>query len=338
VRSLAHSNGSASHLRAGYVVPVIVFPALAILSARHIFPLLEPSILGDAIAASCTAGAPAARAYTGVPKLDGTLCTLVSFFRAALTPAGESFTAWLVSGIAPIVVFTFVEAARARRPAVLSAPVAALLGVIYQMLTGAVVLPAYWLAFILLGAGTRRGRVAAGHARAVAFAVLGAFVIPAIGMMGTAGEPRVTALWQAFPVVFFALERAFLLVQPRAGFATSGTRTIQTTYALLGAAHAAVHLAIALPSLGDVDALQAAFVPRLFGPADGVAADVAAVTFLQFDAVGIFGAAMLAVLWFARTPAQIGGLLLWNVFAGAMIGPGAALAAVYVWREEKVGQ
>jgi hypothetical protein len=58
--------------------------------------------------------------------------------------------------------------------------------------------------------------------------------------------------------------------------------------------------------------------------------------FLQWDGVFGFGSTLLATLWFAKNTSQFFGILLWNVIASVVVGPGAAIAAVALFREAQL--
>ena len=54
---------------------------------------------------------------------------------------------------------------------------------------------------------------------------------------------------------------------------------------------------------------------------------------LQWDGVFAFASTLLATLWFARNGRQAICLALWNVIGSVVVGPGAVIASVALWRE-----
>jgi hypothetical protein len=130
----------------------------------------------------------------------------------------------------------------------------------------------------------------------------------------------------------------YLILQPTTfGSRLSGTQTIRSYYLGLVIVGVLFHFTIVLPNLGNIGLLQRTFVPHIFVVGEPTTVAQAALNFLQWDLVFIAGAAMLASLWFARNAKEVAVLALWNVLAGLVFGPGAALAAVYAWREGTIG-
>jgi hypothetical protein len=318
----------------GYVLPGITFPTLTVLGAKYIFAhFLNPSLTG-ALKTQCEPGQPFSGFYTGITPLDGLLCSLVAFFVAALQPLGESLTTSLVVQLLPLALFTFYEGARTGRAWLFSGTGAAILGLGYQRFTGGVILPLYWLALIVTGAHKRAGRVSQRNADGLAFAAIVAYAVPSVMMVGTHNAGW-TALWQGFPVLIWIAHWIHFLIVPTAlsANAYSGAGTVQKTYIACAIIAAITHLITVLPNLSDLDVLKHVFIPRVVTVDEVLSMQAGTLNFLQWDAIFISGAAALASLWFGRNTVEVVGLAIWNVVAGAIIGPGAALALVYAWRE-----
>jgi hypothetical protein len=322
----------------GFVIPALLFPSLTVLATKLIFVHSKDPVVSEGLKSQCIpAEGPLALPYTGFDPVDRVLCALVAFFIESFKPRNETFTSYLVAHLAPVVLFSFVEAARNGRPWIISSPMAVLFGLGYQLLTGAVALPLYWLTFIVSGAYKSSGNVDLRHARGTAFGLLVGLTVPSIGMIAT-HDPAWTALWQAIPLLFWITQRVYLLIQPSTTSSNlSGTPTIRSLYLGLVTVGAIVHLAIVLPNLGNIGLLQRTFVPHIFVVGEPTTVAQAVLNFLQWDLVFIAGAAMLASLWFARNTKEVAMLALWNVLAGLVLGPGAALAAAYAWREGTIG-
>jgi hypothetical protein len=335
----------------GYALPALIFPILTAFAMKTIFVHFKDPVVTEGLSKHCipNQGLPLAISYTGIGPIDKTLCALNGFFLEAFEPRNETFTTYLVVAVAPIALFMFVEAARKNRPWILSAPMAVLFGLGYQRLTCAVVSPLYWLTFITSDAPkpAPSGKVDLRYARSIIFAALVGYLIPSLGMVGTHG-PIWSAIWQAFPLTIWLAQRAYLLLQPTSGSGLSGTEALQSLYLGVGAICALFHLAVVLPNLGELwelfqlgqlmnvahtTALHRIFVPHFFVPGEPTNAADAALNFLQWDFVLVGSAVALATLWFARNAREVLMLVGWNLVVGMVLGPSAALAGVYAWRE-----
>jgi hypothetical protein len=255
-------------------------------------------------------------------------------FHGALEPSSRNYTIYLAFTLAPIVVFMYVEATRAGRPRALSAPAATTFGLLYQLLSAGAVLPLYWAAFLLSGQAARRGRVDSAHAQATAFAFGVGFFIPTTLMLAWA-DPVVTALWQPFPLWMLLAQRFHLLVRPpgRVGADAPGKQIVQALYWFTCLVATWSHLTLLWPIRDDLGAVRHAVFPRFLGADETLTLADGARNFLQWDGVFIVLPALLATLWFARSGQELVFLALWNVSTSITMGPGAALATVYAWRE-----
>jgi len=56
--------------------------------------------------------------------------------------------------------------------------------------------------------------------------------------------------------------------------------------------------------------------------------------FLKWDTAITIGSMMLGTLWFARSATEFVLLVLWNAVVSVALGPSAAIAGVFLWREE----
>ncbi|KAJ6488520.1 hypothetical protein C8R47DRAFT_482572 [Mycena vitilis] len=320
-------------------IPVVLFPVLTALALRLIVGNVIASGLRPQLLAQCPQAlqslelTPYRLDYTTLPSVDNALCRMVSFFHLALTPTVRPLLSYFLGTSLPLLALPALESVRPNRPALLALPV--LVGLAGQLFTAGAVLPLYWLLFILSGsaraAPSASTPLAAQHTQAVAFGLLIGAGIPS-ALLLTLRDPHVTALWQLFPLWQFLAQGAHLLVRParRSGVqpADAGWGWVQALYIGAFVLSSSMHVA----TLAAAPSLRAVFLPSI-APRVGVAPELKALDLLQWDVIFAFGSTLLATLWFARTTRQLAGILLWNVVGSVVVGPGAAIAAVALWRE-----
>ncbi|KAI0318840.1 hypothetical protein OF83DRAFT_1082641 [Amylostereum chailletii] len=274
--------------------------------------------------------------YTGRAPADSRLCFLVTCFHAAFhAPTAAPLVRSFGASLATAVVLPTLESARTSSPP----PSPPAFGALYQVLGAGVALPLFWAAMIYSGHARMRPGPSAAIDRAAAEAALGAllvaYVAPSVLMLVRV-EPRTTALWQAFPAGL----ALYLRVRPRAHAAESGHACGRATYGVAFVFSAVVHAAHAAPLLraGGVSALAAQFVPPVAVGARGTATVAeATVEFLQWDMAFTFGSGFVGALWFAESAREgVGMVMMWSVGAACVLGPGAAMAGLLMWREERL--
>jgi len=272
--------------------------------------------------------------YIGLGPIDDFLCVLVTFFQSSFDPTIFLLTAdFAASWVTPLAL-TFVEAARSGRSTVLAFPT--ILGLFYQTRGAGIAFPCFWLALILFG-HTHLDRVAAridqARAEAALFAILAGYALPT-ALMLTLQDPIVTAAWQFFPIWMWVAQAAYLfMIRPSSRYNTSGYWTVQATFICTFIASATSHIAV-IRATNDLGLLRDLYVPPI-GPLDPsrTSLQLATHVFLQWDAVFTMGSSLLGTLWFARNVQQVVSIALWNVIATIVVGPGAALSGVLLWRE-----
>jgi uncharacterized membrane protein YhaH (DUF805 family) len=272
---------------------------------------------------------------SGVEAVDSFFCGIIAFFEGAYQEESlRLYTIDLLMNMTPITVIMLLEASRNGRSIMLSSVVVTLIGFAYQVFSGGVGLNIYWLFFLITGQAKRPGHRDRAYTEATFFACIVAYLFPTTAMF-VMRDPEVTAIWQAFPLWMLLAQRFHLLVRPGNGQGSS-RRTAQSLYALCFIVSAIAHLTIVWPIRDDNAALVAEFVPRIIGPSERVTLTDGVRNFLQWDGVFIALPALLTTLWFARTFKELLMIALWDVSASMAMGPGAALSAVYAWREEYV--
>ena len=271
--------------------------------------------------------------YVGLGPIDDLLCILVAFFQSSFDPTTFPFAADFAASWATPVALTFVEAARSGRSPLLAFP--AIVGVIYQLQGAGFTFPLFWLALILSG-HTRLNRVAAridqAKAEAALFAVLAGFALPT-ALMLILQDSVVTAAWQFFPAWMSVAQATHLFIRPSSRFNTSGYWTVQAIYVFTFIASAISHIA-AIWAIKDLALLRDLYVPPIVPPDPATTKlQLATHVFFQWDAVFTMGSSLLGTFWFARNAKQVVLIALWNVIATVVVGPGAAVSGVLLWRE-----
>jgi len=321
------------------VLPLLVFPAISVLATYIVFGHIYQSGAGDKIVAQCSLPSASRHSqdYTGIPSIDRQLCGLVTCFHVLLEPSHNlPFNVILLTGLAPVAAIPAIEAARRKRHVLLACNV--IIALMYQRLTAAVVMPWYWLIFILTGAaGLPRGadaKIDQAHAEAVLFGIVVGYIVPSVGML-VMDNPYVTALWQPFPLWMFAAQYVHLAFRPSSRYPESGYRTIQATYIFLFLFSAIPHIYFVgtIIIAGDYARLGALFVPSLAAPDTSSTIQAAVLDFIQWDIIFALVSMILASLWTAKTITQFLWMSVWFGVAGVVFGPGAAVAGVFSWRE-----
>jgi len=129
-------------------------------------------------------------------------------------------------------------------------------------------------------------------------------------------------------------EAGHLFIRPSSRFHTSGYWTVQATFAFTFLLSAISHIAIVWPVRNNLALLKDLYVPPILPPdPTTINLPLATHVFLQWDGIFTLGSSLLGTLWFARNAKQVALIALWNVFATVVVGPGAAVSGVLLWRE-----
>ncbi|KAJ6500561.1 hypothetical protein C8R45DRAFT_978155 [Mycena sanguinolenta] len=312
-------------------IPLVVFPAISAVALKLLFGGIAASGLGTELELQCPTAlaepTPYRLKYTGLASVDATLCTLVAFFHLAFTPAVRPLLIYFFSTSIPLLALPALEALRLGRPAILALPV--LFGLAGQLFTIGATLPLYWLLFILSRPAPKASTtISSAHVQAVAFGILVGAGAPSVCLL-LLEDPHVTALWQFFPLWQFIAQMSHLIVRPsKSGAPANGFGWVQALYVASFIAGSSIHLG----TLAAATSWRDVFLPSL-EPRVGVAPELKVLDFLQWDCFFGFASTLLATLWFARSTSQALVIALWNVLGSVVVGPGATIAAVALWRE-----
>jgi len=219
-----------------------------------------------------------------------------------------------------------------------------------QSLGGAIIYPFYWASFISSTQARKWPSLSPGSAipqipaesNLVSF-VLG-FVIPGVAMKYSKNTTW-SLIWWFFPFTTFVYRGLYSYVRTRfCKSIQSSTETAywitQATY-LVGFLYATIfHLIVLVPMFYPKvqwAILKALLGPTLSAPSPSTDLPWTVLHILQYDAILIFGSAVVATLvGFARTKKEAVRLAVWNVFAIVFCGTGGAIAGVWMWREQRL--
>ncbi|KAJ7702244.1 hypothetical protein B0H17DRAFT_872151, partial [Mycena rosella] len=321
-------------------IPLVVFPVLSALALKLTFGNLYASDLLSTIEEQCPASlsslelTPLRLSYIGVPSVDAALCGVVTFFHLALTPQVLPFLTYFMSTTMALLAIPAFEACRNGRHSALALPV--LFGLAMQVFTVGAVMPIYWLAFILTGAAQRRAgrentQISSAHAQAVVFGLNIGAGIPSICLL-VLQDPYVTTLWQLFPLWQFLAQSAHLLSRRPSAHPGSGYSWVSALYLGAFIIASSTHIGT-VAKAKDLEGVKAIFLPSVAPLASAAAPNLKVLGLLQWDGFFAFASTLIGTLWFARNSRQAFGIALWNVIGSVVVGPGAAIAAVALWRE-----
>ncbi|KAH9048491.1 hypothetical protein EDB84DRAFT_192564 [Lactarius hengduanensis] len=275
--------------------------------------------------------------YTGLGSVDGWHCILVAFLQSNFDSEYLPFSADFLASFSSFVALTFVESTRSGRSVILGFP--ATMGLFYQTQGAGVIFPLFWLAFILSG-HTRMSPAAAridqANAEAALFAVLIGFAVPT-ALLVTLQDPIVTVLWNLFPFWMWLAQRGHLFIRPSSRFHTSGYWTVQATFIFTFISSAISHVSVIWPARDNLVLLRSLYMPPI-SPPDPTTTSLQLAThvFMQWNYVFTMVSGLIGALWFAGNVGQAAAIALWNVIATMVVGPGAAMSGVLIWREWKL--
>ncbi|KAJ6608636.1 hypothetical protein B0H10DRAFT_521872 [Mycena sp. CBHHK59/15] len=321
-----------------YVLPLVLFPTLSALALKFILGSLLASGLTSALDEQCPAyftsleHTPHRLPYVGVSSVDKAVCGPVFFFHLALSPAVSPFLEYFMGTAMPLLALPALESCRNGRHFSLGLPV--LFGLLMQVMTVGVVLPIYWLLFILTGSAQRHAaretKISQAHAEAVIFGLIIGAGIPSICLL-VLQDSYVTALWQLFPLWQFLAQSAHLFFRRPSAHPESAYSSVLALYIGLFIVSSSIHIGT-LSKTTDLESIKAVFLPSLT-PLTSVEPSLKVLDLLQWDGFFGFVSTLLGTVWFARTAQQAVCIMLWNVVGSVLVGPGAAIAAVALWRE-----
>ncbi|KAF8734641.1 hypothetical protein AX14_003274 [Amanita brunnescens Koide BX004] len=337
------------------LLPLLLFPTISALASTYIFRHVHESGLGNALGGLCSPQSdllenPYRMSYmTGIDALDKALCSLVTFFQFAIQPDEDEplprlFASYLLGNLLPLLAIIAVEMQRYRLSARragrwIGNPLLSsffLLGTIYQNITIAITIPIYFTMAILSGSTPgQKDMLTKQHVEAIMFGLVMGYLIPSVGML-VLNDPHVTAIWQFFPLIVSMFKHMHLAVRrPSRDDARNAHGAVRMLYLTLGIVASSMHAALVWPKIAslDIDSLKLLFVPaRLYGYSWATTAGQT-MELLQWDGVLCFIATMFWTFWVVPGRWREVKVTAWYIVAVPLIGPGAAVAGVGLWRE-----
>ncbi|KAN0075501.1 hypothetical protein V8E55_011524 [Tylopilus felleus] len=332
------------------LLPLLVFP---VITFSAVYLILHQSLIQtglehhmSAICKPSLAPNPYRLPYTNIPDADNVLCGMVVFFHALMDPAYNPLLAVLFPAVGVVGLIPFLEAARDHHPFALRMPTA--IGVLFQLATMGVIMPFYSLLFVITYAASIQpsitptssspSRINQANAEALFFGFLLGYVLPTT-LMVLFVRPTVTAIWQGFPILFALTVFAHKVIRPPSRYIQSGHSTVVATLAFTFFLSALLHAVYVWPVLTDTAALRSMFLPvTAMDTFDPVTTSLTegALQFIKWDIIIGVGSVMLATFWMADSVLSLVGILAWYAIASVAFGPAAAIAGVFLWRENRL--
>ncbi|KAJ7273123.1 hypothetical protein C8J57DRAFT_1128816 [Mycena rebaudengoi] len=320
-------------------IPLVLFPTLSALALKLTFGNLYASGFLSTLEEQCPSRleslefTPHRLPYIGVPSIDKGICNIAFFFHLAFTPAVSPYFTYFMGTAMSLLALPALESCRNGRHSALALPV--MYGMLMQVMTVGAVLPVYWLIFILTGSGRRQAggektKISQAHAEAVIFGLVIGAAIPSICMI-VLQDPYVIVAWQLFPLWQFLAQSAHLLARPHSAHPESGHISVRALYLGAFILASSIHIAT-LSKAGDLAGVKAIFLPSVV-PLTSAAPNLQVLDLFQWDAFFGFASTLLGMVWFATNRRQAVCIALWNIVGSVLVGPGAAIAAVALWRE-----
>lgn len=287
---------------------------------------------------------PLRMAYTSNLEVDKVLCGMGVFYHTAMTPFYIPFFLEFMGVVAAVFLIPFAEASRDNRSLFLGNGVPGAVGMLAQLLSMGLVMPLYYLLFITTGAADRKpgpaggAKINQGNAEALLFGLIIGCIIPTACMI-LFQDPTVTAIWQIFPIIMEIAQFCHRIIRPPSRLTESGYYTVQATYAMVLVVSAAIHFHYVWPILSDIDTLKQLFLP-LFGSNDLGAAPLldGIIYFFKWDFTLSMVPAFILPLWFTDDSFSCVVVIIWCIATTIVLGPGAAIASILMWREEKLNR
>jgi hypothetical protein len=131
-----------------------------------------------------------------------------------------------------------------------------------------------------------------------------------------------------------------LFIRPSSRFHTSGYWTVQATFIITFISSAISHVSVLWLAKDSLVFLKSLYMPPISPPDPAKTSlqfklQLAIHVFLQWDYIFTMGSGLIGTLWLARNVRQAASVILWNIIATMVVGPGAAISGVLLWREWK---
>jgi hypothetical protein len=263
-----------------------------------------------------------------------------------MDPHNLPFNVELMTGIAAIATIPYLEAARQKRNLLLEFQW--VIGIMYQKYTGGVILPIYWLLFVVTGAAALHytpqahngSKIDQKHAESIILALVVGFIAPTLAMF-IAADQYAIAFWQAFPIWMYIVQLLYLSIRPASP--TSGASTVNITFLGLFVLSALPHfylITLILFSPNASAVFKSLFLPSLASlDPDSTTIDQGIMDLIKWDYVIMLVSTFAATIWVVdRNAKGIVGLVAWWVVSILLFGAGASIVGVFWWREGRLNE
>lgn len=279
---------------------------------------------------------PAKLPYTGIDAVDHRMCVLVTFMNAALDDGRAYFFHEFYASFGPSAVIPFLEMRRVgyRLPVVFASMV--FLGVLYQLFSGAVILPLWWTVH-LLSSGLSAAPLHPHYVEGAFIAYLLGYLLVSVALV-VYRSVAIGVAWQVFPASIVLIQILYLGYQHYAnGDVPDCSHDLLQLVHITNFCWSAITHAFTLfrvfrspapfESLGH--AYYPTFSPSSLGPMSSLAQ-----SFLKWDILFISSTTLFAGLWLLRGTRPRILAIGWFVLGSLCFGMGAALSGIWMWREK----
>ncbi|KIJ53616.1 hypothetical protein M422DRAFT_25451 [Sphaerobolus stellatus SS14] len=271
------------------------------------------------------------------PTLEKITCEIIAAFGVTLAPESKIYVPFIQDFVISLWIYAAVPLVEASRT---SSPVSILfvgyLQFVAQALTGAAVLPVFWILLI----GSRRTNHNYSHIRkidaeAVFVATTFGYFLPSIGLL-VYPSVATNLLWQLFPLIALLFSTLYRMWYLAVDDTRDGQNTILRLYETIFVISVVVHFNSIRNLDYHVHTLLQNWLPKLSLPRADGSPPALMVDILQWDGAIIWTSMTLASLWF------VGGSFLeslliisWYIIGSILFSPGAAVSAIWWWREKR---
>lgn len=312
-------------------LPFLVFSALLLTAIKLTFARFFAS--GIDLEGICKA----TPSYTGFIGLDAVLCPLVDFFSVVLkSPEGSSYLHYAFGISLPLLLLPTFEAYRPHQSRILKYP--ALWFLLSQFITIGAAISLYWFVFIMVGSPHKSRNSSSklytqAEAEALVFGLIMGGVIPSVAML-MLDDHIIIALWQLYPIYLAVAESAHLFIRPSSRYPQSGFITLRVLFFAIFILSSSTHISTIWPLINDWNQLKALLLPSLTPLSSNIAAAFHYLDFLKWDITIAYASTALATLWLVENKKQLFAIALWYTLAIPILGFGAAVTGVALWRND----
>ncbi|KAG8733504.1 hypothetical protein FRC11_005675 [Ceratobasidium sp. 423] len=321
------------------ILVVFLLPCMSFCAARIFLGIFRDSTQ-PSLNEWCQKGGPpmtpARLAYIGHDAFDSLMCVIVAFMREALDEGRAKFFSELYATFGPSAIIPFIEMRRAgyRSSVVLVSML--VLGVLYQIFSGAVILPLWWTIH-LLSSGRNAVSLHPHYVEGTFIGYLLGYLLVSVVLVASQ-TIAANVVWQIFPVSIVIIQSFYLVYQRYAhGDAPECSYEVLqlihiTNFCWSTITHAYTVFQI-LGSNAPLVSLKHAYYPT-FSPSSLSSSTSVAQRFLKWDMIFITGATLFAGLWLLRGARPRLLAIGWFVVGTLFFGGGAALSGIWIWREK----